>query len=229
VESIAAQSFRPARLILWLDEVECQGNLIPAVLQRQIERGLEVRFCANYKSYKKLIPTLEICPEATIITIDDDVLYPEDMVEQLVAESLVFPYVVISHRARRIKMVEAGLAPYHEWDFISTEELPSSLTIPIGLGGILYPPNTFHADISTASKFLYLAPNADDIWFKTMSLLRGVKCKKVSDTRAFNSRFLDLPGSQKEALHHSNLYEHENDRQIESVFKAYDIYNLINP
>ena len=106
VESIAHQTHRPARVILWLDELEFGSKDIPRLLRRQVGRGLEVRFCANYRSYKKLIPTLNICPDSTIVTIDDDVLYPRDMLEQLVTESQAFPGVVIAHRARKIKFFE---------------------------------------------------------------------------------------------------------------------------
>ncbi|MBK6511090.1 MAG: hypothetical protein IPG06_17725 [Haliea sp.] len=97
------------------------------------------------------------------------------------------------------------------------------LTIPIGIGGVLYPPNTFHADVVLDSKFMHLAPNADDIWFKAMSLLNNIECKKTSDSRSFNSRFLEIPGSQASALHYSNLFGKENDKQIASVFETYEI------
>jgi hypothetical protein len=227
IESIAHQTLRPSRLILWLDASEYKGVPLPMVLQRQIERGLEVRLCPNIRSYKKLIPALEVCPEATIVTIDDDVLYPKDMLQQLVTESQVFPGAVIAHRARRIKFLEDALAPYADWEYIVAETSPSRLTVPIGIGGVLYPSNTFYADISATSEFERLAPNADDIWFKAMSLLRGVKCKKTSDTRPFESRFLDLPNSQYEGLHRLNLGAQENDKQIASVFEKYDICDLL--
>jgi hypothetical protein len=146
---------------------------------------------------------------------------------QLVAESKVFPGAVIAHRARRIQFFDDALAPYSDWGYILAEASPSSITVPIGIGGVLYPPDTFHADITIASRFMRLAPNADDIWFKAMSLLHGVKCKKTSDTRRFDSRFLDIPGSQVGALHHLNLNGQENDKQIASVFGDYNLYDLI--
>ncbi|MCB1706408.1 MAG: hypothetical protein KDI17_16195 [Halioglobus sp.] len=227
LESIAQQTMKPNRVILWLDEAEYQERDVPIVLQHQMERGLEVRFCHNLRSYKKLIPTLKICPDATIITIDDDILYPKDMLEQLVTESQRFPNTVIAHRARRIGFNEARLAPYREWEYVSSEERPSSLTLPIGIGGVLYPPGIFHHDVFVESKFMSLASNADDIWFKAMSLLCGVKCKKTNDARTFYSRFFEIPGSQLNALHHTNLLGQENDVQIASVFGRYQLYDLL--
>tara|TARA_R110002072_G_scaffold288013_4_gene454011 strand:+ start:797 stop:1765 length:969 start_codon:yes stop_codon:yes gene_type:complete len=227
IESIAQQTLRPNRFILWLDEAECRERDLPAALQRHLQRGLEVRFCQNLQSYKKLIPTLAICPGDTIVTIDDDILYPKDMLEQLAAESEAFPNTVIAHRARRIKIHDGRLAPYCEWEYVISEDHPSSLTVPIGIGGVLYPPAIFHSDICLDSRFMNLAPNADDIWFKVMSLLGGAKCKKTSDSRKFNSRFVEIPGSQLGALHHANLFGKKNDAQIASVFDAYQVYDLL--
>ena len=80
VESIAQQTVKPHRLLLWLDEDEFTQDTIPLILHKQIERGLDIRFCPNYRSYKKLVPTLQCFPNANIITVDDDILYPHDIV-----------------------------------------------------------------------------------------------------------------------------------------------------
>ena len=106
VESIAQQTVKPNRLILWLDENEFTLETIPEVLKKQVERGLEIRFCPNYRSYKKLIPTLQCFPSANVITIDDDILYPVDMIRRLVEEHNRFPDCVIGHNAHQMKFNE---------------------------------------------------------------------------------------------------------------------------
>lgn len=40
--------------------------------------GLEIRFCENLRSYKKIIPALQEYPDAILITADDDWLYTQD-------------------------------------------------------------------------------------------------------------------------------------------------------
>lgn len=74
IESIMQQTVKPSKIILWLDENEFRPDNIPNSLILQQKRGLEIRFCANIKSYKKLIPTLKNYSNDIIITIDDDVI-----------------------------------------------------------------------------------------------------------------------------------------------------------
>ena len=40
--------------------------------------GLEIRFCENLRSYKKIIPALQEYPDAILVTADDDWLYTQD-------------------------------------------------------------------------------------------------------------------------------------------------------
>ena len=72
VESIMQQTVLPNRIILWLDETEFNESSLPLSLKKMQQRGLEIRYCPNLRSYKKIIPTLKLVPEATVITIDDD-------------------------------------------------------------------------------------------------------------------------------------------------------------
>lgn len=77
IESIFQQTVKPNRIILWLssDEFLCLEDL-PYSLRKLQERGLDILFCEDIRSFKKLIPTIKLYPEADILTIDDDVLYP---------------------------------------------------------------------------------------------------------------------------------------------------------
>lgn len=228
VESIAQQTIKPNRVILWLDEQEYSINIIPEALQRQVSRGLDVRFCPNYKSYKKLVPTLRHYPDSQIITIDDDTIYPKDMIERLLGESERYPKCVISNRARTIKILKSGaLCPYRNWSYINEDLESSMLTFPVGVGGVLYSPYLLDPECTNDSLFMKLAPDADDVWFKAMSLLSGVECRKVADKRDFFEHYPSIPGSQHNALTKSNLMEGGNDLQIRNVFDYFDLYDCL--
>lgn len=228
VESIAQQTLKPDRFILWLDEDEFTLDSIPLILQKQMARGLEIRFCPNYKSYKKLIPTLELFPDANIVTIDDDVLYPHDMLELLYREHQAHPESIISHCTRKMTYDKNGkVQSYRSWKHEEKSVEPNFDSVAIGVGGVLYPSNSLNPECLNIEKFLTLAPNADDIWFKAMALLNHTKHKKVSDGRDFQSRFLVIEGSQDIALANSNLIEaNRNDLQISAVFKFYNLKKL---
>ena len=114
IESIMQQTVLPNRIILWLDENEFDDASIPIVLKKQIGRGLEIRYCRNIKSFKKLIPTLKMLPEATIITVDDDVIYPYDMIERMMSHYREDPKCIYYYRGRIIGRNGHKLKPYNK-------------------------------------------------------------------------------------------------------------------
>ena len=57
IESLLNQTIKPNKIILWLNAPYNSDN-IPQILKKQINRGLEVKFAEDYKSYDKLIHSL---------------------------------------------------------------------------------------------------------------------------------------------------------------------------
>lgn len=224
IESIAQQTVKPHRLLLWLDEDEFTQDTIPLILHKQIERGLDIRFCPNYRSYKKLVPALQCFPNANIITIDDDILYPHDMIEMLVKEHAVYPKCILGHRAHKIKYDEKNkVLPYKQWEFETTDSSASDLIFLTGGAGALYPAQCFDDEVLNSDVFLSICPHADDMWFKVMALLNNVKCKKVNDVRGFSERFVGIKSSQDIALYNINLGESLNDIQLKSLVNKYSL------
>jgi len=228
VESIARQTVKPHRLLLWLDEEEFSMNSIPPILHKQIKRGLEVYFYPNYRSYKKLIPALTDFPEANIITIDDDILYPDEMIEILLDEHNLFPRYILGHRAHKIRLNSNNeLLPYNEWEYETQDSEASDFIFLTSGGGTLYPACSFNKEVLNCDAFLELCPHADDVWFKAMSLLNSVKCKKVQGYWIFSDYFLPLRGSQDIALFKYNVDKGGNDTQLKAVFDKYGLFDKI--
>ena len=86
VISLLRQTYKPDLVLLWLDDEHWNDGNLPFILKRLKKKGLTIRYCKDIKSYKKLIPTLEVYPDDLIITCDDDFFYRRNMVERLVAE-----------------------------------------------------------------------------------------------------------------------------------------------
>lgn len=227
VESIMQNTIKPNRIVLWL-ATELKGKALPITLRNLQKRGLEIYYTSDIKSYKKLIPTLIKYPNSYYITIDDDVIYDFDLIENLVNAYKESPGYIYANAVAKIRLNSRNkLLPYHKWPMFGGSSVPSSTNFAIGVGGVLYPSGCFCKDVINEEAFMRLAPNGDDIWFYAMARLNGYKVAKAfsryenSDCILSNYRVQDI------ALFNKNLYKRENDTQIKAVFDEYDIYRLI--
>ena len=225
--SLMCQTVQPKAVYLWLAEDEFNADNIPPELKRLQLLGLRVEFCPDLKSYKKLIPTLKIHPSDAIITFDDDVIYPQDHIERLVAESKRFPDTVICHLAHQVTFDNVQnktsdqprtLLPYRKWPSGISKAKPAKDVYPVGVGGVLYPANCFDEEVFDIDKFMEICPFADDVWFKFMSLKNG-RLSKVVDAPTPYREYLHIPKSQETSLWKIN--RDKNDMQIRALLKAY--------
>lgn len=230
IESIMEQTMKANRIILWLEE-ELQSTPIPVQLQLLQKRGLEIKFCSNIRSYKKLIPTLKLYPDATIITIDDDVLYDSDLLETLIVPYLQNSNNIYAHRIHRMTFNQEGkIAKYKDWDRCINDKTPSFLLFPTGVGGVLYPPHSLDDEVLNEEIFMAKCQFADDVWFKAMSIKKGTKTCGVFSHRENGADYLINESVQDVALFNNNLLGLSlNDTQLKAVFEYYGIYDMLPP
>ena len=116
IQSILRQS-RPAdRILLWLSKEEFPEEAqLPANLLRLKEKGLDIRFCDNIRSFKKVFYTAQEFENDVIVTADDDALYPENWLEGLWDTHEKYPGCVCCYRAHEITFEGGRVAPYQEW------------------------------------------------------------------------------------------------------------------
>lgn len=182
--SLLTQKLKPDRLILWLAHTQFPNkeNDIPKDVLCLKENGLEIKWCEDIKSFKKLIPSLREFPNDLIVTVDDDIYLPDDWLEKLYNYHIQYPNYIICHRAKKIKINDTGkLCPYNEWELITEENEPSLLNFITGGAGALYPPKSLDDEIFNDGLFMELAPTSDDIWFWSMAVKNGTKIKIVKD------------------------------------------------
>ena len=223
IVSLLNQSVLVDKIILWLDETEVKHNELPAALTELESDTFEIRFCPNYKSYKKLIPTLELYSDATIITFDDDIDYPADQVEKLVQKHFEYPNEIITSFARNIHVKNGQLLPYSEWLHTFREQVgkPCLQLLPIGVGGVLYPAGSLHKEVVNVDAFMKLAPHGDDLWFKCMTLLNDRKV--ISLNRGYNLSPNMIEGTQDVGLWQTvNEGTDSNFTQLNSIIKHYE-------
>ena len=229
IESVMQGSILPNRIILWLEE-GLKGKPLPSTLLRQQKRGLEIRYCEDIKSYKKLIPTLKQYPDACIVTIDDDTICDFLMLERLVMawkeDDGKHTYSSIVDRLSFDK--EGRLLPYWEGKIHSDICDASSKNIAIGVAGVLYPAGCFDPEVFNQSVFMSIAPTADDIWFWAMTLKNGYTCRKLATGRSIMNDFLSNEDAQGVSLNIINNARGQNNVQLKAVVEKYGLTQFLN-
>lgn len=230
IKTLLNQTYKVDHLILWLAEDEFTLDNLPQSLLSLQKEGLEILFCEDIKSYKKLIPTLKLYPDDIIITFDDDAYYKKDVVEKLMHSYNEYPDCIHCLRGREI-IYDQNMLPlsYNQWEMISDNFIPGHNILPTGLGGILYPPNCFYKDILRKDIFMKLTPRADDIWFKVMGLINGYKARVVPQKNKSYSEVTLIPETQDIGLWITNKEEETgNNPQIRDVFNYYHSLLIFN-
>ncbi len=231
IESIMQQTMKSNRIILWLD-YSFENRPLPANLRLLQKRGLEIAFCKDIRSYKKLIPTLKAYPESAVITVDDDILYEYDFLEHLINAYVQEPQHIYCHRCHRIaKDMNDNILPYNSWlrnRNFEEEQVPNHRLFFTGVGGVLYPPYSLDNEVFNESVFMDICKFADDVWFNAMALKKGTKTKMVFSHHKGGDDFLINEEVQDIGLRKINT-ENDclNDKQIKDVFTKYDLYKLI--
>lgn len=139
LESLLSQTYLPDKIVLWLSEEEFDKNTLQCVLPLSEEVDIEIRWCEkNLRSHKKYYYAMQEFPDDIIITVDDDVIYKDTMIENLIKGYRCYPYAVIARRAHLITKTEDGnIAPYREWYQECTRYLnePRMDLVATGVGG----------------------------------------------------------------------------------------------
>jgi hypothetical protein len=183
IRGLLAQSLQPRKIVLYLSLEEFPDRTVPKELAALTSDQFEIRFVeGNLRPYKKLLYALTDFPGATILTVDDDNLYPSDCLERLWQASVANPRTVICVRGRSMRIEHGAIAHYMDWK-VTRSSTPSFMIFPVGGWGILYPPGSLNPMIGQRETFTELAPLNDDVWFKAMSLLQDVPCYAIGSTK----------------------------------------------
>ena len=227
IESIMQGSILPNRIILWLSECEFKSKVLPITLQNQQKRGLDIRFCKDIKSYKKLVYTLNEFPNACVITIDDDLIYNFDLVENLIASHTSNPKCIWANRIHEIRFDNnKKIKSYLQWKMRSKSDAKNKKdNFFTSGGGTLFPPHSLHDEVFNENTFMDICPTADDIWFNAMARLKGTEICKSFTHSPVGDDFLINESLQSESLEtiNNNPINCQNDIQLKAVFEKYGI------
>lgn len=232
LETFLKQTLQPDEIILWLGLERFPNRLsdLPERLQEFVESGkVTIGWCRDIGPHTKYFYAFKAYPDALVITVDDDVYYPENLVENLYQSYLQFPDAVSAMQVKLVGLTESGTFipwvdgwPTINWSSdIEAESLkPSMHFLAEGICGVLYPTGLF----SKAWDFLDIpviqrtCPNNDDLWLKAMQLAADVPVVVAAG-------FLELswvPGSQVTRLNAYNKAGGGTDYEWGLIQKAFD-------
>lgn len=223
IKSILNQTYKPKKVVLWLsaEQFPNQEKKLPESLLELKECGLEIEFCEDIKPHTKYFYAFKKYPKDLIVTVDDDIFYPRDVLEKLFVLSQKKSGCIIANRVREVSFEENRVKPYRDWKINGGyNSEPTKKLLPTGVGGVLYKPSFFSDSLFNTDIIRKICLNADDIWLRANSLKNGVS---VVFTNYYFYPFIEIPNSQGANLHTANVFLQDNDKQIQEVFTFLDI------
>ena len=224
LETIYAQTRQPDEIILWLAEEQFPGKEadLPEDLMELIRQNrLTLGWCDDLKPHKKYFYTMKEYPDAVVVTIDDDIVYPNYTLEHLYNSYLLYPEAVSACRVHLIVIDEnKKILPYSDWirETDACMHLPSMQLIATGCSGVLYPPGLLSEQLFNKKAIFETCLLADDLWLKAMELVADVPVVLAQSYESLSY----VSGSQEEALSHVNLEKNQNDIQLEKIIAWLD-------
>lgn len=220
-KSIAYQSLKPDKVILYLAKEECAERL-PEQLLRLQKYGLDIVLVDdNLKSHKKYYYSMKDYPNDIIITIDDDILYSRNLIKKLYKSYEKYPSSISAARVHRMKIENGKLCKYNDWDYqYRYSKKPSHWLFATSGGGTLFPPYLLPELLFNSTYIKKLCYSADDVWLKFMELKNDVKVVYVPGANRFiwnNGRL------NREGLCMLNVIKNQNDIYIGVLSDFLDI------
>lgn len=172
--SLASQTRKPDLIVLWLGKDKAYPE---RMLSRIRETGILIRYREDLGPNTKYHYAFDEYRNDVVITVDDDIIYNKDMIQELYRAYLKHPDAVTARRVHKI-LFGRNRKPlkYKDWiwEYRSCTG-PAHDLFATGVGGVLYPPGIMGLKCWGNRDFLKVCPKADDIWLKFTELKNGIR------------------------------------------------------
>ncbi len=223
IASIMNQTYRADKIVLTLNESQFPHHRFPKIIKEEIKAGLEIIWIKDdLRPHNKYFYAMQKYPNDIIITIDDDEVYQQDLIETLVASYKNNSESISCMLARKITIQNNNILPYKTWTIDTPENTPSTQLLALGIGGVLYPPKLINKELFNADSIKKLGLKADDLWLKIMQIITNppVKVVKAGKFKTGNQ----VPTSQLTNLMDDNVCSGENDIQLQNIINEYNTF-----
>lgn len=217
VKSIMYQTKKADEIVLYLDSDS--GNCRIKYEEELVQAGLTIkRNVENLKPHNKYYYAMEEFEDADIITIDDDIIYDDKLIEDLYLKHLEYPDTIICRRGHKMTSSGFNLSPYNDWEGCVTSVCPSEDICPTGVGGVLYPYGSYRKLFLNREAILNYALTADDLWLKVIELLNGIKAYAIGTLP-----LKYVKETQKDSLQVLNVNQRQNDIVLAQLQKYFSV------
>lgn len=166
----------------------------------------------------KLVPMLDLENNLPIVTIDDDVVFNANRIEQLLFEHEKFPAEIIAGRTHLITRDKSHqINPYLQWELEQSQiDGPSKEIFPTGVGMVLYPQNSMHIDVKDIELIQSYSLHNDDLWQYFQARRVGTQIRQVPERAPLKY----LEGTQEVGLWNTGN-QTRNDVVLKSLLDLY--------
>lgn len=220
IETIFRQTIQADEIILWLAKEQFLDKQLPKSILSCIDKGLTIRWVRDdLRSHKKYYYALQEYENADIVLLDDDLYYPDKLLENLISMAHRHPETICATRIHKMTYKRDGsYNPYSKWihnynpchensseDYFFTSG--AGTLIPTGL----MPPDTFNQVVFKKICFF-----ADDIWLNMQAKNAGIK---IFSNNVYDKDLISIGKTQCEKLVATNVINGGNDKQLNEVIK----------
>lgn len=225
--SLLIQTVMPKKIAVFLDNDNWNDEKLPPILQKLKDIGVDFYYCKDIRSYKKLIPAMQLFPNNPILTMDDDFYYnPKYMEWMTYAYEKSDKKTVLGQWGCIPEKKDGEYIPYNQWKDCKYRTDSSEISF-IGCCGCCYPPKIFDDEILKEDVFMKLCPTADDIWFWVMEKRQNIKTQLIEPSgygyHQSVNRIEEYDWSQTGTLMHTNVVGGKNDEQLRALLEFYQI------
>jgi len=245
VESLLNQKLKPFRIFInisnepyLLDKGIDKKN--PILKDICVDPSVVINWVENIGPYRKIYPFLEkhfsqtVTAEKIFITVDDDTIYPDYLVERLYSKYKETNNIV-AFRGRCIEVDQESISTYDKWTW--GRDALTFRNLPTGKDGIIYSTKFFNKNFLNIKIIKEIAPTVDDLWIKWHCALNGIK-SQILNPEACSSDYKSFPvvdyskeyrGNSLYAMMNSKKAGGKNDvavANLETYFAKEYGYNL---
>jgi hypothetical protein len=217
IETIFRQTVKADEIVLWLSNEQFPTHELPESLKLCIEHGLTVKWVDDdLRSHKKYFYALQEYSNADVVLLDDDLYYPDRLLENLVAMSKRHPNAICVTRVHKMKYSDGKLLPYKQWthNYNPKKENTSKDYFFTSGFGTLIPPSIMPKQLFNAEVFKKICFYADDVWLNFMTRYAKID---IYTNNVYDKDPISIGKSQNVKLVSLNVINGGNDKQISAV------------